>query len=148
LETEAWYEQVLADIKEAGEVELASYVYDHPALQAMLLKKLQGRWEFKLNIYVDVELYSTGGPRCQGVRLKALMEAGAQVYLCQGAGRFGSFHSKGLVVDRRVLYTGSANFTTKSTTNDEFCLRITGPVVLQFLEKLARHRNKQKPLTS
>ena len=52
----------------------------------------------------------------------------------------GSFHAKGLVVDRRTLYTGSANVTNKSCENNEWCLRATGPVVKQVLQKLADYR--------
>jgi len=135
-------------VKEAGEVELASYVYDHPALHALLLKKLQGRKDFKLVIYVDTELFATGGPRFQESRLQSLLGAGAQLYLCKGFGRLGAFHSKGLVVDRRTLYTGNANFTGKSGINEELVFRMTGPVVLQVLERFAGYRNKHKPLTS
>ena len=48
----------------------------------------------------------------------------------------GSYHRKALVADRRYLYTGGANLTSKSCDNKELCYRITGPVVGQVLEKL------------
>ena len=43
-------------------------------------------------------------------------------------------------MDRRFLYTSSADVTDKSLTNEEFCYKLGGPVVLQVLRRLAEHR--------
>jgi len=142
LETEAWYRDLCNTLKDAAEAELASYMYDNPAVQAVLLKRLRGRTAFGLNVYVDSEKFSVGGPRLQKTRLKELHTAGAQVYICRGLRRQGAYHCKGAVADRRFLYSGNANFTNKSEDNEEFCFKMAGPVVRQVLEKLARHRQK------
>ena len=44
------------------------------------------------------------------------------------------------MINRRVLYTGSANFTSKSKRNSETVFRMTGPVVEQVLRQLAADR--------
>lgn len=138
LTTETWYRSFCKDLGGAGQVELASYVYDNEAVQGVLLKRLRGRAPFQLNLYVDAEQFHDGGPRLEKRRLKELHAAGAQVYLCKGEGRQGSYHAKAAVVDRRFLYTGSANFTQKSLANEEFCFKLAGPEVLKVLERLAR----------
>ena len=51
---------------------------------------------------------------------------------------------------RAILHSGNANITYKSIANEEFVYRMTGPVVLQVLGKLALHRQKgrsSQPLT-
>ena len=77
--------------------------------------------------------------------MKALRDAGAAVFLCKGLRGQGSFHNKAVVVDRRYLYSGGANITYKSHSNDETVYRITGPVVLQILGRLAIKRETGKP---
>ena len=62
--------------------------------------------------------------------------------MCSGKCRLGAFHCKGVVIDRRYLYTGTMNFTSKAEDNEEWAFRHTGPVVRQVLEKLAHHRLK------
>ena len=42
-------------------------------------------------------------------------------------------HGKGSVADRRVAFTGSANFTDKSERNSELCWCLRGPPVLDTL---------------
>ena len=42
------------------------------------------------------------------------------------------------------MYTGNANYTYKSSANEELVFRMTGPVVLQVLGKLALHWQKGK----
>ena len=144
LETETWYRTFCKDVAGAGQVELGSYVYDNPAVQDALLKRLRGRSAFELSLYVDSEKFFSGGPRLQKSRLKQLHSAGAQVYLCKGQGRQGSFHPKAGVVDRRFLYTGSANFTQQSLANEEFCFKLVGPDVLTVLGRMVRHRQTAK----
>ena len=48
------------------------------------------------------------------------------------------------MVDRRFLYSGGANITDKSNINEEYCYRMTGPVVHQVPERLAAQRLKGK----
>ena len=74
--------------------------------------------------------------------MRELHLAGAQVYICRGSGRLGAFHAKGIVIDRRFLYNGSANITDKSECNEEFCFKLSGKVVLQVLERLAVSRHQ------
>jgi hypothetical protein len=145
LETGTWYRDFCNDIRDAAEVELASYMYDNAAVQDVLLKRLRGRSAFSLNMYVDSEKFGGGGPRLQRSRLKQLRDAGAEVYILKGRTQQGSFHGKAGVVDRRFLYAGSANFTGKSERNEEFCFKMAGPVVRQVLERLARQRHKVSP---
>ena len=129
-------------MRQAGQVELASYIYDNPDVQAILLQRLRGRSDFSLNVYVDTEQFTSGSCRLQRGRLRELFSAGAQVYMCRGIGHQGAYHGKAVVIDRRFLYAGSANLTGKSTRNEEFCFKMAGPVVLQLLERLVVHRQK------
>ena len=140
LETGAWYRDFCNTVKDAAEVELASYMYDNPAVQATLLKRLRGRTAFGLNVYVDSEKFSAGGPFLQKARLRELHSAGALVYLCKGRARRGSFHCKGAVADRRFLFSGNANFTRQSEDNEEYCYKMAGAVVRQVLERMAQNR--------
>jgi hypothetical protein len=64
-----------------------------------------------------------------------------EVHRCH-TGRSGSYHCKALVIDRSVLYTGSANFTGKSRRNSESVFRMTGPVVEQVRRQLAADRSR------
>ena len=145
LEVEDFYSQCCADVGAATEVELASYLYDDPALQKVLLRRLKGRSVFSLNIFLDEEQFAARVAKFQRSRVKALWDAGAQVFLCRGSKAQGAFHSKGMVVDRRYLYSGGANFTYKSHLNEELCFRITGPVVGQVLAKLSAQKAKRRP---
>ena len=68
-----------------------------------------------------------------------LQQHGATNYYCK-TGKNGSYHCRALVIDRRVLYTGSVNFTGKSRRNSETVFRMTGPVVEQVMRQLAADR--------
>ena len=85
-----------------------------------------------------------GKPRYQQPRMQVLAKAGAKVFLCRGAKPTGVFHIKAAVVDRRYLYTGSANSTYHSEYNEELCFRMTGPVVGETLARLATQKNERK----
>ena len=76
----------------------------------------------------------------QRSRVKKLHAKGAKVYLCKGLERLGSYHAKEVVVDRRVLYTGSANLTTNSRSNRERVYKMTGRVVQEALLDLRDDR--------
>ena len=144
LEVGDWYEQMVESIRTAGEVELASYIYDHPRVHDMLVKRLRGRADFKLNVYVDSEGFYAQPKLSQHQRSRVaeLRAAGANVYLCRGPGRLGRFHCKAVVVDRRYMFVGSANITAKSESNDEDCYKVAGPSVTRKLKKLAAKRAK------
>ena len=145
LDVGRFYEQCCADASQASEVEMASYMYDDSLLQKVFLKRLRGQTKFKLTILLDAEMLAGGVPRSQKARVTELKQAGATVFLCKGVAGQGAFHSKALVVDRRYLYTGSANFTQKSRRNEELCFRMTGPVVAEVLAKLSAQKLKRKP---
>ena len=137
-------QKVCSDIEAASEVELSSYMYDNPDLHKVLLERLQGkaRRPFSLSMYIDAEQFKGRTPKAQKSRVTQLRGAGAKVYVCKGKRGLGAYHCKALVVDRRYLYTGSMNFTTKSVDNEELPFRMTGPVVLQVLARLAVHRQR------
>lgn len=119
-------------------------MYDNAGIHDILLARLRGRRALALNVYIDKEQLAGNVPKRQKARVTALRAAGAKVYACGGKDKGGAFHCKGVVVDRRFLYAGSANLTDKSLRNQEFCFKITGPAVLKVLEQLsadrARHR--------
>ena len=67
-----------------------------------------------------------------------LKRAGAKIYIGTGRdgreeygpnGVQGSMHMKALVLDSRVAWTGSANWTRNSKTNFELVFRMVGPPV-------------------
>ena len=141
LSTTRWWTQLLADVGRASEVSLTTLVYDHPELTNVFLDRLRGG-AFELVLVVDRESFEAQPPvsREQAARLRALRRAGAEVVLCRGFGRLGRLHSKALVCDRRVAYCGSANFTAKSSANDELCLCLRGPPVADVLALNTRAR--------
>ena len=145
LDVASFYERCCADVAHASEVVMASYMYNDESLQKVFLKRLRGGADFKLAVLLDAEMFAGSVPRSQKPRVTELREAGASVFLCKGVAGQGAFHSKALVVDRRYLYTGSANFTQKSRRNEELCFRITGPVVAEVLAKLSVQAVKCKP---
>ena len=135
-----WYRQGCSDLKDAAEAELATYMFDHTLTYNTLLKGLKRRAPLKLNLYIDSEVLAGAKPRQQRTRLKTLRDNGARVFVCKGIKKKGLFHGKAMVVDRRYLYSGGANFTDNSENNFEFCFRMTGSVVKQVLESLAGAR--------
>jgi len=144
LDQDSWWKACLVDITDAAEVELASYMYDNFKLHGLLLKRLRGRSPFALSIFVDAEKFAGSVPKQQKARLRELCNSGAQVYICKGRAAGGAFHCKGLVVDRRYLFTGNANFTEKSLKNWELCFRMEGPPVKEVLLDLAAAKLKGK----
>jgi len=117
-------------------------MYDDEAVQSVLLKRLQGRPSFKVNVCIDAEKFAGQVPRFQRPRLKALHDAGAQIFICKGLVPQGAFHGKAVVIDEGVLYSGSANLTQKSHRNEEFCFRMGGPVAQRMLERIARAQRR------
>ena len=75
--------------------------------------------------------------------LRELRTAGAKVFLAHGQhlpGRMakyrGSFHMKCMVLDSRISFNGSSNFTEASMKNWEMVLRVTGAAVADICDIL------------
>ena len=114
---------------------MATYMYDNLDLHKVLVRRLQQQ-SFQCTVRVDAEAFTGRTPFHQRARLAELHQNGGKVFLCRGAMRKGPYHRKALVADRRYLYTGGANLTSKSRENKELCWRMTGPVVGEFLKIL------------
>ena len=121
---------------DASEVVLASYMFDHKPLTDLFLARLGDRYAFDLDILIDRETLQGRTPYHQRARLESLRRAGARITACRGMSTRGAMHMKALVCDRRLAFTGSANFTTKSLENAELCLRLAGPPVQSVLRKV------------
>ena len=130
-----WFKQMIVDVRDATEVFMATFMYDHPQLHGVLLKRLQGRSSFSLNILIDESVLKGNKPWHQKQRLTALVEAGAIVYVCTGHTPKGIYHRKAVIVDRRFMYTGGANMTNQADAggNKELIFRMVGPPVLETL---------------
>jgi phosphatidylserine/phosphatidylglycerophosphate/cardiolipin synthase-like enzyme len=133
-----WYEQMLVDIAVASEVLMATYMYDHPQLHGLLLRRLKGRAGITVDILIDKGALEGNTPWYQRSRLSVLVNAGATVHVCTGQPPKGIYHRKAVVVDKRYLYTGGANMTYQSDEggNKELVFRITGQPVLDVLSIL------------
>ena len=114
---------------------MATYMYDNLDLHKVLVRRLQQQ-SFQCTVRVDAEAFTGRTPFHQRARLAELHQNGGKVFLCRGEMRKGSYHRKALVADRRYLYTGGANLTSKSRENKELCWRMTGPVVGELLKIL------------
>ena len=149
LEGAAWFERLVDDLGSASSVTLASYTYDEPAIQAIMERRLRSR-ACEVEVMVDKEAHDAATTRFQRSRLAALRDLGARVRLCQGKPRsriygknargHGLFHKKVVVIDKRVLYHGSANCSRNSRCNEESVLRLTGPPVMCVLSGLEEAR--------
>ena len=142
LAVSVWYAQMLTEVRGAGEIVLASMLFDHTALCAALLARLGQRTAFTLTVLVDAQAFKQRTALNQRPRLDSLRRAGALVYLCRGRVPRGIFHIKALVVDRRVGFAGGANFTNKSLQNAELTWRFSGPPVADVLREVEVFRGK------
>ena len=134
-----WHSRAVHDITQASSsVLVASYMYDHPMVHKALLRQLGAIAGFKCGVFVDKQQYQQSGSQRMGQMLRALRNAGADVFLCVGSnhqekfgqpGHIGSMHMKALLVDNTVVYHGSANFTWSSEKNFELVMRMVGPPV-------------------
>ena len=144
LPLDQFYRECLRDVRSATRVDVASYIFDHPALTDVMERRFWGSTPFAASISVDKESFEGRSYVHQRPRLRRLYEAGGEdctIHLCRGTPPHGSMHVKALIVDRRRLYMGSANFTYKSDFNVELALRVTGPPVnevLGFLNEVHR----------
>ena len=143
LHGEEWWSRVVEDLRDARDVELASYCMDEDALFRVLERGLSRN--LNLNLYIDREQFAGGVPRKQRAAIRRLYDKGAKVYICKGLRRNGSFHSKALLINRRVLCMGGANFTNKSHDNRETMFRATGQVVSEVLADAADWRRDAVP---
>jgi phosphatidylserine/phosphatidylglycerophosphate/cardiolipin synthase-like enzyme len=142
-EDQGWRKQCVEEVKSASQVVLVSYMYDAKDIHRALLAELRRRGKkFQCIIVVDRGIHDTGsGCKDERKMVKELREAGAQIYLAHGShgqGKLskhcGSCHIKCCLVDNRVAYSGSANFTEAATKNLEMVFRITGPPVAHICQ--------------
>ena len=140
MSAEEWWRQFKADVRECSELELSSYCYDDPSTQRVLEQRLRSK-TMALNVYLDHDMFYSGRKYMKS-RIAYLYKLGASVYICAGSGPKGSYHCKAAVVNKRVVYAGSANFTFTSHLNEEFLFRMKGPHVGKLLERLAAHRSQ------
>ena len=141
----SWWERALEETKHASHIMVSSFLYDEPSLQAMLKQRLQSRSACNVSVLIDEAEYKARRARHQRPRLMELRDLGAAVYLCQGGeckalfgqnSYLGNYHVKALILDRRVMYTGSSNMTLSSRKNIELMFRMTGPPVHAVLQGL------------
>ncbi len=137
-----WLAALLLLVRSAMEIVVASYHFDHPSLTQALLQRLGSRAPADVVVLVDHGAYVERACYRMRARLEELRRAGARVYLCRGDPPLGAFHMKAVVLDRRWLFTGSANLTSKSSSNVELCLRICGPPVGEVLTTLEEVRGR------
>ena len=74
--------------------------------------------------------------------MEALKDAGGHVFLGKGDGPDGRLHMKVMIIDSRIVYWGSANFTFKSRTNKELMQRLQGPPVQVVVEAVQEVRRQ------
>ena len=96
----------------------------------------------KAALCLDSQVFSEGRPICGIGRARRLRANGAEVLLCEGLRRYGSYHVKEIIFNRRVLFTGSANFTTASHKNQERGYRMTGDVVATALADTSSDKSR------
>ena len=135
---------MVAAVGSCREVEIATYMFDDAELFEVLLARLRDNSGFSLRMNIDAETLKGGTPAQQRSQLDRLRKAGAKVYECKGSGRLGAYHVKELIVNRRLMFTGSANFTTKARQNRERTYRMTGASVTESLKDQAEKRSAGK----
>ena len=137
----------VGELSTARSVVIATYVYDDAKLHKELLRKLASG-AFSLELLVDAQQFSSTSSRAMKSSVQQLQRSGATVRLCRGRrrGRFhGSFHHKVMIIDERIAFVGSANYTSASRTNLETVLRLAGPCVQGILANVLRGRWGSSP---
>ena len=107
------------------------YQSDHTELIVILVRKLgQG---VKVRLIFDKENFKSSSCARQAPRMKELYEAGAELKMMRPPhGGFACMHVKTLVVDRKVLLTGSVNMTHNGLEkNKEHLYRIENPSTIE-----------------
>ena len=130
----------MAEMESATHIALMSYVYDAPDVQALLVKKLR-RSELKLQLFVDCEQFDSRTLARQRPRMKELQNNGAEIYTGRGLNHWGALHAKALIIDHRVAYAGSENWTFKAPNNFGLVFRFVGPPVIQINGAVANYRS-------
>ena len=125
------------DMQKSRELEIGSYCIDENSLFTAVEDFLP---DCKVNLYIDEEQFDDPKKTLQRRKVRKLHHKGAKVYVMKGLRRWGSYHCKLLIINRRVMYFGSANFTNKSHDNRESTFRATGAVVDEMLEDAAEWR--------
>ena len=121
-----------SDLKNARDLEIASYCMDEARLFNTVAELFPA---CKVNLYIDKEMLADATKEKQRKRVRQLHRTGAHVYVLKGVRRLGSFHPKALIINRRIMYFGGANFTDKARRdNRETTFRATGHVVEEILE--------------
>lgn len=138
----SWLDQAIEEMKGAKHVVLASYVFNNHQVQSLLTKKLdkkkKGRGQFECIIAVDRSAYEKNTAPGEKNKLKELKDFGAAIHLCDGQRGSGIFHWKCIIVDSKVVFSGSANVTQGCLNNWELVFRVVGPkvkVIKDGLEK-------------
>lgn len=152
-EHDAWLCEMLTDLDSARTAMLSTYLYDHPRIQIALIRRLkEGPTFFECTVLVDAAGHEANTCRQQRSKLDQLRDVGAKVYLCSGVTKTtkgttwhaGILHVKALVLDSRVAYLGSANFTEASARNIEVVVRMAGPPVLDIRDLLLKCKKHGK----
>ena len=130
---DSWRQRALQDMAGGSRVVIAAFLYDDPDIQSTLLSRLR-KGGFELDITVDKEAFHERTARRQKPKLEALAAAGGRVFLGKGDGPDGRLHMKVMIIDSRIVYWGTANFTFKSRTNKELMQRLQGPPVQDVVE--------------
>ncbi len=123
----SWWPKLLQDVAAASRVVVAAYLYDNTNLHNLFMEKLQSRQAFDLQVTVDKEAVERDASR-QRRKLLAL-----KVGIASGTSTIGRLHCKALMLDRRVVCTGSANLIDKSESN----YRLQEPLVQAVSEAVA-----------
>ena len=149
-----WLDAAIAEIPGASSLDVATMIFDDPGFAAAVERKLRGRSEFSCSIVVDRAQYEQRTSRYQRPLLRHLASLGADVRLCDGldgaavfgAGAYrGIMHTKAIVLNNRIAYTGSSNITRASRVNRELVLRVTGPPVADIAQRLLSAKEAGDP---
>ena len=123
----SWLDHALQEMQDAKHVVLASYVYNNHKVQELLIKKLNGRSNFDCIIAVDKSAYDKNTAPGEKTKLKELKDLGAVIHLCGGQRGSGIFHWKCIIIDAKIVFSGSANATQGCLNNWELVFRVVGP---------------------
>ena len=150
---QSWRSRAVKEVRSATSlVVVVTYMYDNEEFDAACKRFLKSGRGRTCVVLVDRQMYDDNA--CKGREkkmLKSLKEAGADVFVGSGftgQGRLGkhpgSMHVKDLVIDGKVAYSGSANFTEASTKNAERMFRFTGHPVDDIARSLQQYMRSTK----
>ena len=136
----SWFDALVAEMRYASTVWIATYVFDDPQVAMELMRRLRGQRSspFACMIIVDRAYYESRKAVHQRPRLRELQEVGAKISLSDGhdgsptfgyGARKGIMHYNAVVLDHAVAFTGGANLTMAARANRELVFRMRGPPV-------------------